>query len=72
MQTHDIELRAATQEALELMCQALEAQYPTRIQLYRFRAPDGEWRAWGTLALLGPRRPSHPLNKPGHRRIIIS
>jgi hypothetical protein len=72
MQTHDIQLRAATKEALDLICQALEAQYSTRVQLYRFRTPDGEWRASGTIAVIGARRASHPLNKPGHRRIIIA
>jgi hypothetical protein len=72
MQTHDIQLRAATQEALDLMCQALEIQYGSRVQLRRYRSPDGDWRAWGTLAVLGVRRPTRPLNKPGHRRIIIS
>jgi hypothetical protein len=72
MQTQDIQLRAATKEALDLLCQALDAQYGSRVQLYRFRAPDGEWHARGTIAVLSARRASHPLNRPGHRRIIIA
>lgn len=72
MQMHDIQLRATTKEALDLLCQALDTQYGSRVQLYRFRAPDGDWHARGTIAVLSARRSTRPLAKPGHRRIIIA
>jgi hypothetical protein len=72
MQTDDIKIHASSQEALELACEALEFRYGTRVQLYRFCDTTGEWYAWGTIRTLAPRRHAHPMNRPGHRRIIIS
>jgi hypothetical protein len=72
MNNEDIQIHASSQEALELACEALESRYGARVRLYRYCDPNGEWHAWGTIRTLAPRRPSHPLNKPGHRRIIIS
>ena len=72
MQNEDIHIHASSQEALDLICLALEARYGARVQLYRYRDPGGEWHAWGTLCVIPARRASHPMNKPGHRRIIIS
>ena len=72
MNTSEIQIFASTQNALEQVCETLEAEYGERIDLHRARTAQGDWEAWGTLThpATVPRLPA--TRKQKHQRIIIA
>jgi hypothetical protein len=75
LDTHDIQISASTEAALEQICRTLENQYGDQITIHRPRGPrgpQGEWVAWGTFTLPATRHASRGPRQSGHQRIILA